>query len=106
MPLVSKPAAAACRAERLTGAGSGPDRPIAWPDCPPERESPAADPGEKVALPVLIEVGGEHVPDIPLVDISGGNKAICHEIAEPLRGMGVHLVVVHGIHVQATCAMA
>jgi hypothetical protein len=50
VPLISKPAAFACRAERLARAGTGPDGPVVGPPGAPEGVGPDADTGEEVAL--------------------------------------------------------
>jgi len=50
VPLVSKSASWACRAERLTGAGEGGDGAIIGPSGEAERIAPAAEPGEEVVL--------------------------------------------------------
>jgi hypothetical protein len=56
VPLVSKPASFACRAERLAGAGAGPDGAIVWPSRKAQGKRPPADAGEEVALCVAGEV--------------------------------------------------
>jgi hypothetical protein len=50
VPLVSKPIAFACRAERLAGATSSPDGSIIWPSCAAQRVRPDSNSGEEVAL--------------------------------------------------------
>lgn len=61
VPLVSKPASLACRAERLAWAGCGPDGAIVGPSGAAEREGPHANAGEEVALGVPVEVGGSNI---------------------------------------------
>lgn len=51
VPLVSKPASSACRAERLARAGSGPDGALVLPAGAAKGERPASDSGEEMALP-------------------------------------------------------
>jgi hypothetical protein len=58
VPLVSKRSSLACRAERLAGAGTGPNRSVVRPAGEPKRGRPAADAGEEVALGVAGEVAG------------------------------------------------
>jgi hypothetical protein len=67
MPLVSKPASFACRAERLARATSGPDWFVVGPACEPEGIGPAADSGEEMALGVSAEFGRDDIFDGPLV---------------------------------------
>jgi hypothetical protein len=50
MPLVSKPIAFACRAERLAGARACPNSLIVSPSGPPQSKRPDPDPGEEVTL--------------------------------------------------------
>lgn len=50
VPLVVKPIAFACRAERLARAGAGPDRTVVGPSGRAEGEGPDADSGEEMAL--------------------------------------------------------
>jgi hypothetical protein len=50
VPLVVKPIALACRAERLAGARSGPDGAIVSPSGRAEGEGPHSDSGEEMAL--------------------------------------------------------
>lgn len=56
VPLVIKPHAFACRAERLARARSGPNRSTIVPTCSSESEGPNPDSGEEVALCVWLEV--------------------------------------------------
>jgi hypothetical protein len=56
VPLISKPRAFACRAERLAGAGARPDGTVIGPSSTPQREAPSADAGEEVALGIRAEV--------------------------------------------------
>jgi hypothetical protein len=50
VPLVSKPAAFACRTERLARAASGPDGSVVRPPGKSQGSTPDADAGKKVAL--------------------------------------------------------
>jgi hypothetical protein len=50
VPLVIKPAAFACRAERLAGTGASPDRSVVGPPRLSQGEAPDADSGEEMAL--------------------------------------------------------
>lgn len=94
MPLVSKPSAFACRAERLARTGSSPDGAIVGPSGEAKGVGPAADPGEEVTGSEAGEVCGSDIPDIPCVyltlrQMSGGN-----EVPQPVGGIRIDLVVV------------
>jgi len=98
MPLISKPKLRASLAERLARTGTRPNRSIIWPAGSAKGERPDADTGEEVALGVRAEVIGVHVlygsfVDVARRDVPGGNQ-----VAEPLGGVGVVLVVVGDMH--------
>jgi hypothetical protein len=73
VPLVSKPAAAACRAERLAGTRAGPHRFIVRPAGETERETPSANAGEEVALSESNKLNCCNVADVPVVDFAVRN---------------------------------
>jgi len=56
VPLVVEPLALARRAERLAGAGAGPDRAVVGPSGEAEGVAPDADPCEEMALSESVEV--------------------------------------------------
>ena len=62
--------AAPRRRERLTGAASGPNRPIVWPAGGPEGVGPDADAGEEVGLDMLLNVSGLKLANAARVDIA------------------------------------
>jgi hypothetical protein len=99
VPLVIKPAAFACRGERLAWAGSGPHGTVIRPSGEPQGVGPSANAGEEMALGVASEVVGPHVCDRPLVNVAWGDVTGFNEVAEPLSGIGVNLVVV-GDHLE------
>lgn len=70
VPLVSKPAAFADRAERLTRARAGPDGAIVGPAGKTQGERPDADAGKEVALPVSGKLIWRHVFDASLIYIT------------------------------------
>jgi hypothetical protein len=96
VPLVSEPAAFACRAERLARARAGPDLPVVWPSSPSKGVRPDADAGEEVTLGVLPKFIRLHVLNAALVDIAGSDVAFLDQVAEPLRRERIDLVVVSG----------
>jgi len=63
VPLVIKPAARACDAERLTRTGTGPEGVVVGDAGKPQGVGPPAQPGEEVQLGVAVEVGGSDVSD-------------------------------------------
>jgi hypothetical protein len=80
--------------ERLARRGAGPELSIVGPPSKSGCEGPAADAGEEMALPVSGEVGGLNIGNAPGIDVAGGNQARGDQVAQPLRGVGVELVVV------------
>jgi hypothetical protein len=67
VPLVSKPSAFACRAERLARATPCPHWPIVRPSRKSERIAPSTDPREEVTLVEPVEVLGFNVLDITVI---------------------------------------
>jgi hypothetical protein len=63
MPFVGKPCSFSGGAERLAGAGAGPDGAVVGPSGETEGVGPDADPGKEVALRVALEVARSHVPN-------------------------------------------
>lgn len=100
--IVSKPISFACLGERLAWAGSGPDPAVVGPSGHAEGERPAAEPGKEMTLDVAGEIGGADIADVALVHVSGWNKSICAEVAEPFRRVRVDFVVVDTSAQQAT----
>lgn len=85
------------RAEWLAGAASGPDGPVIWPACESQCVGPDTDASEEVALRVPSEVVGFDILDAPFVHVARRNVAGGNQVPQPLRGVGVNLVVV-GAH--------
>jgi hypothetical protein len=81
VPLVSKPLSPACLAERLARAGSGPDGAIVGPAGASEGVGPDADAGEEVALSVSHKFRWYNIPDIPLIDVAGGDQVVADQFA-------------------------
>jgi hypothetical protein len=103
VPLVSKPAAFACRAERLAWAGSGPDFGRVGPSGFAQGEGPDADAGEEMALNKSGKVGRYDIFDAPLVDLARRDQAVGDQLAQPRRGKRVVFVVI-GRHAAAAFA--
>ena len=68
------------RAERLTGAGAGPNRSIVRPPCVSQGERPDSDAGEKMALLISSKVIRRHLGNAALVHISGRNQAARNQV--------------------------
>ena len=85
MPLVSKPSAFACRAERLARAGSGPERAIVGNACEAQGVAPHADAGEEVALGVSHKVIWDDILDASFIHVSRRDVALADELSEPCR---------------------
>src|ERR1700744_974208 len=101
VPLVINPTACASHGERLAWTATGPDGSIVGPAGSAQRVGPHTDTGEEMALRVSAPIAGAHIFDasfihIPWSDMSGG-----YEIAQPLRGIGLDLVVVSGHFIRA-----
>jgi hypothetical protein len=92
--LVGKSCSLSGGAEGLAGAGAGPDGPLVGPSSETEGMGPDADTGEEVALGVAVEVRSSHVPNGSFIDISVSDQFIGDQVAQPLRGVGVYLVIV------------
>jgi hypothetical protein len=80
--------------KRLTWTGAGPDGSIVGPSSEAERVGPSANAGEEVALSIPGKVGCADIDDATLVDVPWGDVTGGDEVAEPLRGIGVDLVVI------------
>jgi hypothetical protein len=93
VPLVSKPASFACRAERLAWAGAGPDRLVVTDACGSERAAPDSDAGEEMDLGVSREVVGCEVENRSPVNSAGRDLPGANEVFEPVGGEVVDLVV-------------
>lgn len=96
MPLVVGAGALAGDRERLARAGAGPELAVVGPAGESSGERPASDAGEKVALSKPGKVICSDVDDGSFIHFSCRNQARGHEVAKPLRGVGVELVVVVG----------
>jgi hypothetical protein len=70
VPLVSKPSAFACRAERLAWARAGPNRSVIWPSGLSQGIGPDANSGEKVALSKSIKLVWRHIADVPFINFT------------------------------------
>jgi hypothetical protein len=85
-------------AEGLAGARARPNRSVGGPSCELKCIRPSPDPSEEVALLVSGEVGRLDELDVPLVNVSRWDGAVCDELAEPGGGEVVMLVVVDTAH--------
>jgi hypothetical protein len=83
-------------AERLARATSRPNRSVIGPSGKSEGVGPPADAGKEMALRIAPEIAGSHVDDASLVDIAWRDVSGGDEVAEPLGGIRVDLVVVGG----------
>jgi hypothetical protein len=96
MPLIIKPSAFACRAERLAGAGSCPDGSVICPSCAAQGVRPDANSCEKMAL----GKGGKFVwGDIfyaPFVYDTISDVPLLDQLPQPCCGFGVVFVVICG----------
>jgi hypothetical protein len=98
VPLVIKPCACACRAERLARATAGPYRNVICPSCSTKSEGPGANAGEEVALGIAGEILWLEVADVSVIDVTWCNVALVYQPAKPLGGVGLDLVVIRARH--------
>jgi hypothetical protein len=96
VPLVIKPATFACRAERLTWAGTGPN--LSTPLLDSEGGIPDTDAGEEMDTVVSIEIGGRDVENRFVIYDPRSYEASIHKIAEPSTAKGVGIVIVSYHH--------
>jgi hypothetical protein len=81
-------------AERLTGAGAGPERLVVSHSSKSSCMGPDANAGEEVRLRVATKVIGLHLDNRPLVHIARRNQSGADEVAQPLSRVRLNLVVV------------
>jgi hypothetical protein len=96
VPLVSKPSAFACRAERLARTGAGPYWPVVGPSEGAQSVAPDADPGEEVALSISSKLSWFDILDAPFVHVPRRNLPGGNHLPQPPRRELVVLVVVGG----------
>lgn len=84
-------------AEWLAGAASGPHWLVIWPSGEPQGVAPDSDAGEEMALCVSGKIVCSDILDAPFVHVAGRNVAGGDKVPQPLRGVGVDLVIV-GAH--------
>ena len=94
MPLVSKPISFACRAERLTGARACPNALIVSPSRPPQSEGPYPDSGKEMTLRKSSNIVWSHIFNTPFVNNSGRDMPRFNQVSQPLRRVGINLVIV------------
>ena len=104
VPLVSKPSAFACRAERLARAGTGPDGPVVGPAGAAQGVGPDGDAGKEVALGVSGQIGGCDIFDAPFVYVAGRDMALRNQLAQPCGRLGVNLVIISSQCRPPSCA--
>jgi hypothetical protein len=96
VPFVFLALAAPRDREGLAGAGAGPKRAAIFPASESGSEAPSADPGEEVTLGVASQVVRADIENAPLIHIARRNQVPGHQIAQPLRSVGVEFVVISG----------
>ena len=82
--------------ERLARATSCPNRSVVGNSCESEGKRPSGDAGEEMALCVASQIVGLDVANVPLVNVARCDVSCGDEVSEPLRGIGIDLVVVGG----------
>ena len=94
---ICKSFALPCCAKRLTWATSSPDFPVVTPAGVAQGVAPDADSCEKVALCEPLEVARSYIFNAPFINNPVSYVTCCYQVAQPLRSVGVELVVV-GCH--------
>lgn len=94
MPLISKPSAFTCLAERLARAAGGPDRSAVGPAGASQGEGPDTDSGEEMALGESVQVDGSYIFNASFVHDARRDVAGVDEVAQPLGGVVIEFVVV------------
>lgn len=96
VPLVSKPACSACRAERLARTTTCPDRAIIGPSGATESVTPHPDPGEEMALGELGTIVGSEVTNISPVHDARRDQTGSNQVFKPIGRIWVDLIVKRG----------
>jgi hypothetical protein len=98
VPLVIKPSAFACRAERLARTGTSPNGSVVAPSGRSQGMAPNANTGKKVALGETAQVAWVDIFNTPFVNIAGRDVPGINQVAQPLGGSRVNLVVISRHH--------
>lgn len=96
VPLVIKPSAFACRAERLARAGTSPNRSVVTPPGLSQCVAPHSAAGKKVALGKSAQVAGVHIFNAPFINDTWRNMSGINQVTQPLRCVRVYFVVIGG----------
>jgi hypothetical protein len=96
MPLVCKPSAFTCRAERLARARTSPNGSIIRPSGKTKGVAPDSDASETMDLGVFAQFIRRDVLDGSLVHDARRYVSGFDQVAQPLRAVGVDLVVKGG----------
>jgi hypothetical protein len=80
-------------AERLAGTRACPNRSVIAPSGKPESEGPSSDPCEEMTLRVSGEIVGPDIDDGSFVNVAWRDVPGRDEVAEPLSGERIDLVV-------------
>ena len=105
VPLVIKPSAFACRAERLARTGTCPNRSIIWPACEPKGVGPDSNTCKEMALCVSVKVARSNIFNTPVVNIARRDVACGDQVAQPLGCIFVEFVVVRQFHCATSTAV-
>jgi hypothetical protein len=96
VPLVIKPSSFACRAERLARTGTGPNKSVVAPSGRSQGMAPNADTGKEVALGETAQVAWVDIFNTSFINIARRDVPGFNQVAQPLGGRRVNLVVVGG----------
>ena len=96
MPLVTKPSAFACCAERLAGARACPNWAIVSPPSAAQGVAPDPDAGEEMALGVGSQVVGSDIGQASFIYVAGRDMPCSDQVSQPLSGIRIKFVVISG----------
>lgn len=94
MPIVGLAFTFTGNAERLAGTTSGPQGSLVRPPSESSGIRPSSNASEEMTLGVSSEFARSDIHDAPFVDIAPSDVPCGDEVAQPLRGVRVDLVVV------------
>ncbi len=92
--------------EGLAGAGAGPEGAIIRPASKSSCIGPSTNACEEVALRVSGKVVGSDINNAPFVHVARRDVALCDQVAQPLRGVGVVFRIISFSHLLASLSAA
>jgi hypothetical protein len=94
VPLVRKPSAFTCRAERLARARASPDGLIVRPSGKTQGVSPSSNAGKEVTMAIACKVTGHNVFNAAFINMPIGDVSLLDQLTKPGCRLFVKFVVV------------